>query len=227
MNRFVDLSHPVSHGMPGFRYPEGTPSVGDFTVEVLDYRTHEQTRVAYQGRCGFAFTEVRFRGAVGTYLDAPLHRFPAARDIADYRLDQLVLPGIVIDARGLRPFEVVTTSRLPAADAIRGRAVLFDFGWASRYGAREYFLHPFPDREVIEAIVDRGASLVGVDTSNVDDARDADRPAHTLLLGRGIPIVENLASLDQLRGKRFRFFAVPQAVQGAASLPVRAFAEVE
>ena len=51
-------------------------------------------------------------------------------------------------------------------------------------------------------------------------------PAHTLLLRNGIFIVENLRSLASLHGKTFRFFALPLAVEGATSFPVRAFAEI-
>ena len=71
-----------------------------------------------------------------------------------------------------------------------------------------------------------GARLVGVDTVNIDDSRDPARPVHTLLLKNEVLIVENLTGLEQLYGKAFRFFAVPWKAKKAASLPVRAFAEI-
>ena len=58
----------------------------------------------------------------------------------------------------------------------------------------------------------------------IDDPRDATRPAHTLLLRAGVPIVENLARLDQLIGRAFTFVAAPAKVAAAAAFPVRAFA---
>jgi kynurenine formamidase len=39
-------------------------------------------------------------------------------------------------------------------------------------------------------------------------------------------IVENLMNLDALHGKRFRFFAIPLKARRAASMPLRAFAEI-
>ena len=71
-----------------------------------------------------------------------------------------------------------------------------------------------------------GARLVGVDTWNVDDNNDAERPAHSWLLARDIFIVENLCNLAALGASPFRFFAVPIKARGAASMPIRAFAEV-
>jgi kynurenine formamidase len=74
-------------------------------------------------------------------------------------------------------------------------------------------------------LIDRGARLVGVDTWNVDDISDEERPAHSWLLARDILIVENLCNLAALGHRSFRFFAVPIKARRAASMPIRAFAE--
>ena len=66
-----------------------------------------------------------------------------------------------------------------------------------------------------------------VNALNVDDTRDPARPTHTRLLARDILIVENLTGLAALHGRRFRFFAVPIKARRTASMPVRAFAELE
>src|SRR2546427_6572645 len=48
---------------------------------------------------------------------------------------------------------------------------------------------------------------------------DGARPAHTILLGAGIPIVEHLCGLGDLPDQGFRFFAVPAKVKGLGSFP--------
>lgn len=67
---------------------------------------------------------------------------------------------------------------------------------------------------------------MGVDFANVDDTTDLARPAHTRLLRAGVVVVEHLANLEALPHGPFRFFAIPLAIEGAASSPVRAFAEL-
>jgi kynurenine formamidase len=67
-------------------------------------------------------------------------------------------------------------------------------------------------------------TLVGIDCANIDNMKDPARPAHTILLAAGIPIVEHLRSLGQLQGKTFRFFATPPAIEGGTSFPIRALA---
>lgn len=61
---------------------------------------------------------------------------------------------------------------------------------------------------------------------NVDDTTDPARPAHTKLLGAGIPIVEHMTGLSGLPRDGFRFTAVPPPLVKGASFPVRAFAEL-
>lgn len=112
---------------------------------------------------------------------------------------------------------------------LAGRAVLIRTGWSRHFGKPAYGngQHPFVSRQVAEALVEAGAALVGIDSLNIDDTRDGSRPAHTLLLGAGIPIVEHLTALDQLPRSGFRFFAVPARFAGVGSFPVRAFAIVQ
>jgi len=66
--------------------------------------------------------------------------------------------------------------------------------------------------------------LVGIDSVNIDATTTGERPAHTLLLAAGIPVVEHLTGLAQLPRTGARFTAVPPAVRGLATFPVRAFA---
>jgi arylformamidase len=44
------------------------------------------------------------------------------------------------------------------------------------------------------------------------------------LLAAGIPVCEHLANLGALPGSGFRFSAVPPAIKGFGTFPVRAFA---
>ena len=82
-------------------------------------------------------------------------------------------------------------------------------------------------RAAAEQLVRAGARLVGIDSLNIDDTADLMRPAHTLLLRAGIPIVEHLCNLAALPAHGCKFFAVPVKVKGMGTFPVRAFALVE
>lgn len=77
-----------------------------------------------------------------------------------------------------------------------------------------------------EWLAGQEAALVGIDSLNIGDTADVRRPAHSVLLGRDIPVVEHPCGLDRLPDTGFRFFAVPVKVRGFGTFPVRAFAVV-
>jgi kynurenine formamidase len=223
---FVDLSRPLEDGMPGFRMEDEDGTVTEYSADIHPLFTHEESRQKYDGQAAFEVTEIRLQTSVGTYLDAPYHRYPEGRDIGDLEIDELVLPGRVVDARGLAPGEQLTEDALPPDTALTGKAVLFDFGWAKHWGSERYRSYPFLSEPVIDRLVDADVALVGVDTINVDDHHNPSRPAHSRLLDEEIFIVENLRNLMRLPQSGFRFFAVPIRTLGAAAMPVRAFAEL-
>ncbi len=226
MSEFVDLSHYFEDGMPGFKLKNEDGTFTEFTAHIRPFLTHEQTKPKYDGKASFEITEIEFQTSVGTYLDSPYHRFPDGRDISDIRIEEVVLPGVVVDARGRDRCESVGIEVIPQNMLLERCAVLFNFGWDCHWGTDMYREYPFISKEVITFLIDKGAGLVGVDTQNVDDSRDVSRPAHTLFLKNDILIVENLTNLDSLYNRNFRFFAVPIKGKKVAVMPVRAFAEI-
>ena len=67
----------------------------------------------------------------------------------------------------------------------------------------------------------------GILTYNIDDTRGKARPAHCILLGSEIPIVEHMTGLEQLPETGFQFFAVPPKVKAFGTFPLRCFAILE
>jgi kynurenine formamidase len=111
---------------------------------------------------------------------------------------------------------------------MKGKAVLVHTGWDRHWRTDTYSAgeHPYLTREAADYLAKAGAALVGIDSLNIDDDKDGSRPAHTILLGAGIAIVEHMTNLAALPETGFRFFAVPPRVKGMGSFPVRAFARL-
>jgi arylformamidase len=218
VRRLVDLSHPIESGMT--TYP-GLPA-----PLVTDFWSRESTRGRYAEGTTFQMGRIEMVANTGTYVDAPFHRFAEGADVASLSLEKLVdLPGVLVDATAPRDRGIEES--FFAGLALRGRAVLVRTGWDAHWRTPRYGEgHPFVTRGAVELLVREGAALVGIDSLNIDDNADGTRPAHTLLLSAGIPIVEHLRGLDALPETGFRFSAIPPPVRGMGSFPVRAFAVV-
>jgi len=223
---FVDLAHDVYDGMPGFKFQDETGQTYQYTAQIKSFFTHAETNPKFNGLAEFEITELNMQTSIGTYLDAPFHRFRDGRDISQLRLEELIVEGVCIDARDMTAWQPFSINQLPDVD-MKGKAVLFCFGWDRYWGEDAYFSYPFLSVDVLQELIRREVALVGVDTINIDDSRDLNRPAHTLLLRDDIFIVENLTNLHPLIGNSFRFFAVPIKVRGGAAMNIRAFAELD
>jgi kynurenine formamidase len=217
-SRIVDLSHPIESGMT--TYP-GLPG-----PVITDYLSRDASRERYAEGTTFQIGRIEMIANTGTYVDAPFHRYADAMDIAGLPLDRLAdVEGVVAEARGsARPIGPGVFEGLD----LRHRAVLVRTGWASRFGTPEYGKgHPFLTRAAAEKLVSAGPALVGIDSTNIDDAQDGARPVHTLLLAVGIPIIEHLRNLENLPREGFRLHAAPAPFRGVGSFPVRAYAIVD
>lgn len=219
MTRFVDLSHPVVHGMETYR-PLPAPVIEDH-LSRADSRAH------YAPGTEFQIGRITMVANTGTYVDAPFHRYADGTDVAGLSLESLAgLEAVVVRPPG-------ASARAIGADVFSGltlhrKAVLVDTGWARHWGTEAYFHgHPFLTADAAASLRDAGALVVGIDSLNIDDTDDGTRPVHTTLLAAGIPIVEHLTNLDRLPPSGFRFTAVPPPVRGMGTFPVRAFAEVD
>jgi kynurenine formamidase len=214
----IDLSHRLAPGMPA--YP-GLPELHLWNVLAHD-EPAGQTR--YAPGTTFQIAALALGGNTGTYVDAPFHRHAGGPDLAELALDKLAdLPGVVVTALREGPIEADAFSGLDVA----GKAVLVRTDWADRWGGPDYFRSgPFLTADACRWLVRAQATLVGIDCANIDDMNDVARPAHTILLAAGIPIVEHLRGLDELPPGGFRFFATPPALVGGTSFPVRALAIV-
>ena len=171
----------------------------------------------------FAIDSVRMVGNTGTYLDSPFHRYADGADLAGLPLDRLAdLPAVVVRAGDTAVVDVATLEGHDVTD----RAVLLHTGGDAHWGTPGYAVDaPYLTAEGAAWLVERGALLVGIDAVNIDAMTPhGERPAHTLLLAAGIPVVEHLTGLGQLPTVGARFTAAPPRFAGFGTFPVRAYA---
>ena len=107
---------------------------------------------------------------------------------------------------------------------LRDKAILVRTDFSRHWGTESYFSgSPYLTAAASKRLVDARPALVGIDALNIDDIADMSRPAHTLLLGAGIPICEHMTNLGSLTSGAGRLHAVPIAWVGGATFPVRAY----
>jgi kynurenine formamidase len=217
--RLIDVSHEIEAGM--VTYP-GLPA-----PVVSDYLSREASSGRYAEGTTFQIGRIEMIANTGTYIDAPFHRFEDGIDLSGLPLGRLAdVEGLMIDATE-RDGRAIDEGYFHGLE-LRDRAVLIGAGWDAHWRTPQYGESaPFLTRRAAEFLVEAAPALVGIDSVNIDDTQDGSRPAHTLLLGAGIPIVEHLCNLNELPARGFRFHCVPVKFRGVGTFPVRAYAVIE
>ncbi len=202
--RIVDLSQPVDAATPVF------PGDGPVCIEILDQATMNLSRIALSLH-------------TGTHIDAPFHFRPDGATIDRVPLQRCIAMARLIDLRALPPHEELRREHLaPFSESMAGHAVVLHTGWSEHWRNPDYFsAHPCLSAGAAECLVDCGVQLVAVDMPSVDRAP---YPAHQILLGAGVPIVENLTNLDAIGADWFQLIVLPLKLTGRDASPVRAVA---
>jgi arylformamidase len=213
--QFIELSHRIEEGMITYK---GLPA-----PVMCDFLSRPNSRALYENGAEFSIQTINMVGNTGTYLDSPFHRYADGKDLADLPLSMLAhLDAVVVECSDM----AIDANAFDGID-VAGKAVLVRTGWDRHWRTNSYFEnHPFLTADAAEYLAKSGAVLVGIDSHNIDDTRGRDRPVHTILLGRDIPICEHMTGLDKLPPQGARFYAVPPRLVAFGTFPVRAFAMV-
>ena len=213
----IDVCHQIEDGMITYK---GLPA-----PVITDHLTREASRNLYAPGTEFHIGRIEMVANTGTYLDTPFHRYARGRDLAGLDLYSVAnLDGLVV-----RVAEKEIGAGVFSGLEIKNKAVLLYTGWDKHWRTEEYASgnHPFLNTDGANYLAKNGATLVGIDSYNIDSTADAARPAHSILLGHDIPVVEHLCRLSDLPDTGFKFFAVPVKIKSFGTFPVRAFGLVQ
>jgi arylformamidase len=166
----------------------------------------------------------------GTHVDAPFHFIPDGLTIDRVPVDRFRRRGLRLDLTSAEPARPIGLSQLLAAgfddEATRDSILLLATGWTDRAYESEdlYGRNPFLAFDAAEAVAAARPSALGLDFA-VDEGKPW--PNHTVLLGAGVLLIENLMGLPALPAEGFTVTAFPLRVVGENGAPARVVAEVE
>lgn len=216
--KLIDLSHTLEQDMVTYKGLPG-PVISDFL-------TREASKAHYGLGTSFHIGKIEMVANTGTYIDSPFHRYADGKDLSELNLESVAnLDGIVFHADSTKR---AIDKELFGNTNVKDKAVLIHTGWDRHWSTEKYFEgHPYLTREAAEYLRNGGASIIGIDSLNIDDISDGQRPVHSILLKADIPIIEHMCNLSELPDDGFIFNAAPVKVKKFGTFSVRAFAIVK
>lgn len=208
----VDLSYRISSDMvvyPGTERP----------VFQWVYRVNSE---------GANLTKLSMMAHTGTHVDAPKHFLDGVPCIDEVSLDRLHGRARMFRLAGEPAGQEITLADLSSAgfDLEEGSIFVLATGIERHAETREYNRRfPVPAADLLEWLVEKKISAYMTDAPNIDAPGAPGSAAHRLVLGAGIPIVENLCNLGSVPDDRyFLIFALPLKLGGREAAPCRAVA---
>ncbi len=183
-------------------------------------------------------TKLTLATHIGTHVDAPYHFHADGVTVENMPLERYMGPALLLDlrpvAKGLTPLSVAELQQAGGtAAAVKDKIVTLFTGWAAAEsgGARFYSQGPYLSNEGAEYLADAGVNAVALDFPidkhpATPQSTIHDFPVHRLLLGRGIPLIENLINLDRLVGREFELWALPIKLKDGDGAAARAVARI-
>jgi kynurenine formamidase len=217
-NRVVDLSQPLKPGQnqhPWFRYETQVESI-----------VADPTVVPPAGRW-YVVTQIAMSGHAGTHVEAPLHAVEGGISVGELPVERFFGEAVTLELRDVpwsQPFDRprLVTAAQQAGGVRSGDIVFLHFDWAHRSHAGGY--PPYPTADALTWLVEQGIKLLGIDTPGLELPDNKALVNHHLLFDRGIPLIESLVNLAELRSSRFFVFAQPLLVYGSDAIPLRVLA---
>lgn len=157
-------------------------------------------------------------GHLGTHFDGMDREFP---------LEYARRRGYVFDVRPIRGREI-TSADVDLTKAGRDMFVGFCTGFLEEvgYGSEAYYARqPVLSTELMEALLERGVSIVGIDFPGVRSGEEH-TPMDRHCADRGTFIVENLCGLERVAGREgITVYTFPVNWAGVTGLPCRVLCE--
>ncbi len=220
----VDLS--VALGEPGAAMVKGHEPP---TFEPIN--THEEHYLS-NARASFSLH-------TGTHVDAPYHFCSDGITIDELPLEKVVGPALVADLRGVAGRRTALSpehieANIPGRDTLKGVIIILYTGWLDKaYHTERYYLdNPYLSIDAARWLVESGIEALALDSS-VDTTLGGAKPSpeshpvHRILLGNGIPLIENVTNLDKLLGRKVQLFALPVKIYREGGAPARVIAVIE
>ena len=195
----------------------------DIAVWPGDTPLSREVLCTIEGGASVTLSTLRATVHLGAHADGVNHYGGGAAGIEAFPLERYLGPCHVVRARAERR---AGGMRVAIADleidlsAIRHPRVLIHTGtfpdftsWNTDFAGL--------DPALVDALADRGVTLVGVDTPSVDVQESKDLPAHKRFLARGVSILEGLRLAHVAPGEH-ELIALPLPLVGFDASPVRA-----
>jgi kynurenine formamidase len=224
IKEIIDLGHDFFNGMA---------NIGGAAVAFWPIKTIAEQKKITGGKVGIEGRMMLMPEHCGTHLDVPKHFVEGGTAVDEVPLEQLILPGHLLDFTHKKNGEAITIADFEEAEEKSGQEIgpgKATFCWTGtdgNWGKENFHIdRPHVPTVTAEWLVKRKITLFCTDLIGMDDPAEWWWPTHAMWLENDICMVQQLCNLDKLAGKEFLFVCLPLKMREGTASPVRPVALV-
>lgn len=152
----------------------------------------------------------------GTHIDAPLHMLKSGDSIEKYELSKFIGKCKLYDLTHID--EHITRKDIEFLDIHQDEIIIFKTknSYDSKYNPKFVYI----EEDAANYLVEKKIKTIGIDAMSIERDKK-DHPAHKIILGAGIGIIEDMMLKDVSQGEYF-LSALPLNIKYADASPIRA-----
>jgi len=215
IERIIDLTHSLKPGKEKRKLELKTY----FVEEILPHIKRDKD-------VWYIMQELTILDHIGTHIEASYHYIKEGIDAARLPLENLVREAVVLDFSYKKPLEKIDVDELSKYNQQiqENDIVLIRTDRSKYYRSKDYSQRPFLTPEAIKWLIQKKIGCLGIDASGIEVKGIDDQPNHKLLFENGIPLIENLTNLDQIKKDRVLLIVLPLKIEGMDASPLRVVA---
>lgn len=208
----IELSHRMIPGKEAFKLETSTFDVTELLPEV----THRPD-------IWYVLSDITMSSHMGTHIEFPYHHLQEGADAADYPLENLIGPGLVLDFSHKKNAETITLEEVKAHDSrIKEGDMIFirsdmDRHWHTQRWAEA----PYLTEEAMDWLIAKKPPMVGADACGFEVPGTDYQPNHLKMFQNNIAMVESATNLAVIGDERVMIIILPLPIEGIDSCPVR------
>lgn len=219
--QILDLTHPID--------PEKVQR--KFSIERIGADEVNHNVVRKEGQW-YIMTNISMVSHIATHIEVPFHLYKDGFDLASMPIDAFCGNAILLDFSHIGKKVPITREDVlvaikQAGHINQGDIVICNLGFSDKYGTDEYSNSPYFSEEAMDALIETGMKMMGVDAGGVEIPMSEEHVNHAKLFSHNIPLIENVASLNSIKQSRFYLMAFPASIKGVEAFPVRVVAFIE
>lgn len=163
----------------------------------------------------------------GTHIDAPAHFVANATTIDEVKLTTLSGNGYCIEPEVHGTDITYDSLESVWENKFEKNILLIHTGWDKKRGFDSEFQKDFPglSYDAIRFFAEHPVKMIGLDTLGIEPFSHTDFKVHRELLSMGIPFIEDMAGLEQLKiGKEYFIMALPLKIEKGSGAMARVVA---